>query len=108
MGRPASPYSRRRRSRRNLEKVFKLYIAVLSFLIVEFRWLDEEYPQSDDVNEYVRSHPLHIPFRDILFGDGITGADAPVQGSRRGNSVLNEQMRTVKTTNHAKYTGIVK
>lgn len=75
----------------------------MNVLIFLFRWLDEEYPKSDDVNEYVQQHPLHIPFRDVLFGDPDNGR--ATGGPLHRRPVFGERMRTVKTTNWARYSG---
>ena len=70
-----------------------------------FRWLNDEYPKSDDVNEYVQENPLHIPFSDVLFGDPANGGAAG--GPLRRRPAFGERMRTVTTTNWARYTGNV-
>lgn len=31
------------------------------------KWMAEKAPFSDDVLEYVVDHPMHVPFKDILF-----------------------------------------
>ena len=57
------------------------------------------------MNEYVQQHPLHIPFRDVLFGDPDNGR--ATGGPLHRRPVFGERMRTVKTTNWARYSGTV-
>jgi hypothetical protein len=71
---------------------------------LNIRWLDEEYPSSDDVNEYIQGKPMHIPFKDVLFGTATIAATDRVPIQR--NTVLTGAMRKVTTPNYALYTGI--
>lgn len=65
-------------------------------------WFTNEYPNSEEVNEYVAQKGMHVPFNAILFGgEAVVRTERPAQvrALRQG------QHREVGTKNWVRYTG---
>jgi hypothetical protein len=69
-------------------------------------WRDVISPQSDDAQDHCAANPLHVPFKDILFGDcGFSEYEVnPRNRLARGGS----GMRTVVTTSCIVHSGAKK
>jgi len=66
------------------------------------KWIDNIIPKSDVAEDYVLDHPLHIPFKDILFGDVEAGAREYIGNNFSSSS---NAMRTVESTTSMRHKG---
>jgi hypothetical protein len=98
------------------EKMISKWKVSKPLVAEEWKQFAEDFPQSDDAQDYVSAHPesLHVPFRDILFGRTTIGEhevlprERGAAGGRRGNRASGRGgMRIVESqscVNHAGHT----